>query len=176
MIYESSYWKDDLLKLASRLERRLIQSRWGEKNFYTLEKEIFFGFYSIRKLIESQKVSDSLKLKSYEIRGFPHQKGGEPSIEEFNGPKYDFGNAGICKLTILQLCNQFIHSYHFVPFISGGKNLIGFFFCSDLKKKSWLYFINVFDVVEIYRAVGQNYSSSIYIERLPNGSSVSKIE
>lgn len=48
MIHESSYWKDDLLKLASRLERRLIQTRWDEKNFYTVEKEIFIGFYSIR--------------------------------------------------------------------------------------------------------------------------------
>ncbi len=51
MIHESSYWKNDLLKRANRLALRLIQTRWGEKNFYTIEKEIFICFYSIRELI-----------------------------------------------------------------------------------------------------------------------------
>src|SRR3990167_2805901 len=72
MIQESSYWKNDLLKLACRLERRLIQERWGEKNFYTVEKEIFIGFYSVRKLIESKRVPDHISGKKYNIHEVPY--------------------------------------------------------------------------------------------------------
>ncbi|OQK43193.1 hypothetical protein XM74_c11567 [Vibrio vulnificus] len=61
MINVSKFWKDDLLKLAEKLTLRLVQKRWGEKNIYTLEKDIFLGFYSVRKLIESRKISDSVK-------------------------------------------------------------------------------------------------------------------
>lgn len=91
MIYESSYWKSDLLKLATRLQLRLIQTRWGKKNLYTLEKEIFIGFYSIRKLIESKKVSSSIKNKSYEIKKFVRNNNVESletNVKDFN---YDFG-------------------------------------------------------------------------------------
>lgn len=55
MIHDSHYWKDDLLKLSRKLESRLLQTRWGDRNLYIIEKEIFIGFYSVRKLIESKK-------------------------------------------------------------------------------------------------------------------------
>lgn len=59
-------------------------------------------------------------------------------------------------MTIIEICNQFIHSYYFLPFLPNGKNLIGFFFCSDYKKNSCIYLMTLFDVVEIYRAIGNS--------------------
>lgn len=176
MIHESSYWKDDLIKLASRLELRLIQTRWGEKNVYTLEKEIFIGFYSVRKLIESKKVSDSLKSKWYEVKEFPYQGNPESIITHFKEEDYDLSSAKNSKISVWQLCNQFIHSHHFLPFLVNGKNLIGFFFCSDHKRKNGIFLITLFDIVEIFRAIGSNYPSSIHIKRLPNGKVATEIE
>ncbi|WP_275544560.1 MULTISPECIES: hypothetical protein [unclassified Pseudomonas] len=176
MIHESSYWKDDLLKLASRLERRLIQTRWDEKNFYTVEKEIFIGFYSIRKLIESKKVSDHISKKKYNIQEIPYRGNPESIITRIKEPEYEFRNLKYTEISIYDLCNQFIHSHHFVPFIPNGKNLIGFFFCSDHKRKSGLYLITLFDVVDIYRSVGKNYPHTIHTVRLPNGKSTTTIE
>jgi len=135
MIHESSFWKDDLIKLADRLELRLVQTRWGNKNLYTLEKEIFLGFYSIRKLIESQKVSDSLKTKSYEINEFPYQGFPESITTHFKVGDYDLSKAKRVRITINQLCNQFIHSHHFLPFLSNEKNLVGFFFALITKER-----------------------------------------
>ena len=90
MIHESSYWKEDLLKLAIKLESRLTQNRWGERNLFSVEKEIFFGFYSVRKLIESRKISDSIKTKSYIVNTFKYV-GSENSILTFFKEKdYDF--------------------------------------------------------------------------------------
>ncbi|TRO18478.1 hypothetical protein EQ826_01205 [Ectopseudomonas mendocina] len=176
MIHESSYWKDDLLKLASRLERRLIQTRWGEKNLYTLEKEIFIGFYSIRKLIESKKVSDNVSRKKYSIREYPYRGNPSSLITHFRDSEYDLGKSKITEISVSILCNQFIHSHHFLPFLPNSKNLIGFFFCSDHKRTTGLYLITLFDVVDIYRSVGNNYPHTIHTKELPNGKSTTTIE
>ncbi|MEJ5070123.1 hypothetical protein WH292_19890 [Enterobacter sp. MYb186] len=176
MIHESSYWKDDLLKLANRLELRLIQTRWGDKNFYTIEKEIFIGFYSIRKLIESKKISDSIKSKLYELKEFPYEGSHGSTIDPYKLKDYSFNKSKISKISIASLCNQFIHSYHFVPFIPNGKNLIGFFFCSDYKRATGLYLINLLDIINIFRVVGENYPSSMHVTRNPNGKIITKIE
>lgn len=128
MIHESSYWKNDLIKLADKLELRLIQSRWGDKNLYAVEKEIFIGFYSIRKLIESKKVSGSVKEKEYEVKQFLYKGNSDSFYSHFEESDYDMSKAERATITLAQLCNQFIHSHHFLPFLANGKNLIGFFF------------------------------------------------
>lgn len=176
MIHGSSYWKNDLLKLANRLELRLIQTRWGEKNFYTIEKEIFIGFYSIRKLIESKKVSDFIKSKTYELKEFPYSGNHDSIIDPYKLTDYSFNKANTTKISIASLCNQFIHSYHFVPFIPNGKNFIGVFFCSDYKRATGLYFITLFDIVDIFRSVGENYPSSMHVMRTQNGKIITEIE
>jgi len=176
MIHESKYWKNDLLKLASKLERRLIQSRWGDKNLYTLEKEVFVGFYAIRKLIESKKISDSIKTKNYKVKEFPYKGNPESILTHFKETDYDMNQAKTSSITIAQLCNQFIHSHHFLPFLPNGKNLIGFFFCSDHKRTSCIYLITLFEIVDIYKTIGSNYPDTISTRRLPNGKSVTQVE
>ncbi|MFK3659449.1 hypothetical protein ACI2I2_02880 [Scandinavium sp. NPDC088450] len=169
MIHESGYWKDDLLKTADRLELRLVQTRWGEKNLYTIEKEVFIGFYSVRKLIESKKISDSIKTKLYNVKEFPYNGNINTIATWFKAEDYSFDQAIPSKINIVSLCNQFIHSHHFLPFLPNGKNLIGFFFCSDLKRTSGLYFITLFDVVDIFRTIGRNYPSSMQMTRTQSG-------
>jgi hypothetical protein len=176
MIYESSYWKDDLLKLAAKLERRLVQTRWGEKNYYTIEREIFLGFYSIRKLIESNKVSKSIAVKTYKVHEFPSQGKPESIFNDFKPDQYDFSKSKPIEITIISLCNQFIHSHYFLPFFPIGKNLIGFFICSDYKKKSGIYLVTLFDIVSIYRLVGENYPSTLEATRTSNGIITTRVE
>ncbi|WP_454688343.1 hypothetical protein [Achromobacter aloeverae] len=176
MIHESNYWKSDLLKLANTLERRLTQTRWNDKNLFTIEKEIFFGFYAIRKLIESKKISDSITQCKHKMKEFPYSGNSESLLTYMKDNEYDLASGETAYLTTIELCNQFIHSYHFLPFLPDEKHLIGFFFCSDRKRTSGIYMITVFDVVNIYRSVGSNYPTIMRRERLPNGKSIISIE
>lgn len=176
MIHESCYWKNDLLKLAKRLERRLIQTRWGDKNFFVVEKEIFFGFYAIRKLIESRKVPSSVSYHKHKIREFPYAGNPDSLLDHVRDSEYDLSSGKEVHLTTVDICNQFIHSHHFVPFLPDGKHLIGFFFCSDRKRTSGIYLMTIFDVVAIYRSVGTEYPSAMSKERLSNGRIAIKIE
>ncbi|MCS6726339.1 hypothetical protein, partial [Proteus mirabilis] len=78
-------------------------------------------------------------------------------------------------MSILKLCNQFIHSYYFSPLIVN-RSLIGFFICSDYKRKSGIYFITLFEVVDIYRIVGGNNPKSYVAIRQDNGKIATHIE
>lgn len=71
MIWESSFWKDDLVKVAGKLVKRTIQKRWPERSLASLEKDVFVSFYAIRKLIESKKISDGLLSLKIPVIGYP---------------------------------------------------------------------------------------------------------
>lgn len=176
MIYESSHWKSDLLKLASTLERRIIQTRWGDKNLFVVEKDIFLGFYTIRKLIESRKISDSVIKRKHKLKDFPYSGNPQSLFTHMRDNEYDLTSGKTVSLTTIELCNQFIHSHHFLPFFPDGKRLIGFFFCSDRKRTSGIYLITIFEVVNIYRLVGSSYPTTIFMERLPDGKGIIRAE
>jgi hypothetical protein len=57
MIWESHYWKKDLARLADCLRKRARQRQWSERSLAKMEKEVFIGFYSLRKLLEGKKLS-----------------------------------------------------------------------------------------------------------------------
>ena len=156
MIYDSKFWKDDLLKLAKKLELRLVQKRWSEKSYFAVEKEIFLGFYSIRKLIEAKKISESIANKIYKIYEFKKKSKDINLISEDFSGEFDFSKSKIVEVSVIKICNQFIHSFFFAPLIPEGNSLIGFFICSDNKRKTGIYLITIFDIVEIYRLVGNN--------------------
>ena len=44
MIYESKYWKDDLLRSAKALEAKIVQKRRNEASSAKLEKNIVIWF------------------------------------------------------------------------------------------------------------------------------------
>lgn len=52
MIWESCYWKEPLLESAKRLRGLKDSVEFSEEDLENLKREIFVGFYSVRKLIE----------------------------------------------------------------------------------------------------------------------------
>jgi len=62
MIREGWHWKKPLLKMAERLHSLKRIGNLSEKRLTQLERDIFIGFYSVRKLIESHtKITDATK-------------------------------------------------------------------------------------------------------------------
>lgn len=165
MILESSYWKNDILKISNNLEKRYNQKRWSERSFFVLEKEVFIGFYIIRKLIESNKISNSLKKKRIIIKEYPigDKKTNVMNRHEF-AELYRLYEGIDTSLSIEDLCNQFIHSFVFAPFVPSGTSLVGFYFCSDRQKDKGLFYITLVNVVEIMRSIGENHPSTMKVK------------
>lgn len=62
MIWESRYWKKPLLATAKRLTKLKNVPSPTQRQLVQIEKDIFVGFYSVRKLIEAPtKVSDATR-------------------------------------------------------------------------------------------------------------------
>jgi len=81
MISESELWKTEINKISKKLLSRIFQKKWSKRSIFNLEKELFIGFFSVRKLIESNHISKELADKEYELLFFPKKS---LTVEEAN--------------------------------------------------------------------------------------------
>ena len=165
MIWHSYGWKQDLLKTATKLSKRIHQKRWTERSYFLFEKDIFFAFYSIRKLIECQKLSDYIVEKKIPLECFKNTElpvtlstiiSSRFDIDEH----YDLQNPSSELINIKKLCDQFIHSYIFIPCFGDFGKLDGIIFCSDYTRKNKVYKLAIDDLIEILSIVGSDNISS----------------
>jgi hypothetical protein len=159
VIWESSYWKEDLRRLAEKLKARKIQKKFPERSLACLEKEIFIGCYIIRKLIGAKKLSDSIVRLKFPVR-FHSSIGRKLTWFTWNRDfdrSYDFKNVHIEYMSLPYLCNQLIHSFVFVPHFGRHGTLRGIFFNSDLSKDRKLYYLSISTLEMAFRKVANNY-------------------
>lgn len=157
MIWESSYWKEELLRLADKIARRRRQRRFSERSLANLEKEIFFAFYAIRKLIEAKKLTQRVVNRSISVKAYPTTSKGV-TIFNWGGAGYeiekyfDVTKGTRDKVTLSFLCNQFIHSYIFIPEFSGN-GLARILIASDHMRKRKLYCVKIGVIETILRKI-----------------------
>jgi hypothetical protein len=157
MIWESSYWKEDLLKQAEALRKRTTQRRWPESSFARLEQSVMLGFYSIRKLVEARKLSDHVVSSAIPVTTY--QPTGKP-ITYLNwdhlGELYHLDQASPGSLGLVELCNQFIHSYIFMPEFDENGKLVSIFVASDRARQRQLYCVSLSRISAGFEAVGSD--------------------
>jgi len=137
MITQDLYWRKDLIKFGERLERRYRQDKWSNRIEYSVEKDVFLSFYIIRKLIERDRieggiVNPQLLQEQYNVTMHPNVG----RVQPLNSPKtfarnFQLFKTPIEKLKLEDICNQFIHSFIFSPFVPSGNTMVGIFFASD---------------------------------------------
>jgi hypothetical protein len=154
MIFESKYWKDDLLRKAVALEKRKNQKRWSDSSFARLEQDVMIGFYSIRKLVDAKKVADAFCKRKIEIIAYPWT--GRP-VTFLN--RHDFWelyqlDRPTVKMRKLRfLCNQIIHSFVYEINFDDDNKFAGISFSSDLERNKWLYSIEIDRIIGIFRSI-----------------------
>lgn len=170
MIYESKYWKDPLLRSARWMKRARFDDDHAERELVRLERELFVGFYSIRKLLDTFKVSPSTRQMKLVLKWSPS-----------NGQVVDYMNAHrlekLYKLKqqtgeqrdLLFLCNQFVHSYVFMPVIDEKHSFIGVYVSSDRSRHERIYYVNAQQIIDVFKTVGNDYPSKQYMRRTKSG-------
>ena len=168
MIYESSYWKDDLLKLAQRLRRCTSQKRWSEVSLARVEQTIMLGFYSIRRLAEAKKLSDATVDQLITLRTHRHL-GKDVTLRNWDriDTLYDLATNGSEQRQVLYLCHQIVHSYVFSVAMNENNGLDGFFFTSDRQRHTCLYYLPAEAVIALFEQVGNDYPSSMELRFNP---------
>lgn len=118
------------------------------------------GFYTIRKLIEANKLSDSVKAQNVTLTSYPRKS---KNITRLNWDKieelYELNDASTSDIALLNLCHEFVHSYVFVPELGEQGGLAGVYFASDRSKERRLLFITTDQIVTVFTQVGSDYPS-----------------
>jgi hypothetical protein len=163
MISESWYWKQPLLEMALRLDSLRPEEDVSEEQLVQFEKDIFMGFYSVRKLFETQtKVTDAVKDTRLGISWYPN-KG--QKVTWRNNHKldelYDFGKGGNEVRDAWFICGRIIHSFIFAPLFAEQGGIEGILFTSDTDKNKRLYSMDIEQVINLFELVGSNNPSHI---------------
>jgi hypothetical protein len=163
MISESYIYKDELLRIALELRKRGEQKRWVERTFLLTEKSLFYAFFIIRKLIETPKISDSLRSKSYPV--VKYRIDSPRDINWTNDHKtlnyIDFDNPIKGSLDLKKICNQFIHSFLLYLVRDEEGKLHDVMVSSDYFKSKECYSIELGIITQILDEVGNNYPATI---------------
>ena len=157
MISDSVPWKQECLKIAVKLGRRYNQKRWSERSLFTLEKEVFLGLFALRKLMESNKVTDAVKNRKVELAIYPANEKPIALLNQHKFPElYNLYAGQKEAVSYWDICNQFIHSSIFAPFVPTNTFLVGFYIASDRAKKKKLYYVQLKILVEMLETVGND--------------------
>lgn len=157
MITEPLYWKTDLLRQSSALEKRRTQKRWSEASFARCEQTIFIGFYSVRKLIESKKLTNVVAASSFQIRSYPPTG---KAVTFMNYHKvdelYDLDKPKEHSINLINLCHQFIHSYVFSLVFDEDDALSAVWVASDYQRSKALIEIPLATIIGIFETVASD--------------------
>jgi hypothetical protein len=158
---ESKYWKKDLLNYSKDLRKQKEVKRWTEKKQVLFEKGVILNFFIIRKLIEVNKISTSLKNKKYNL--YAYRKNAE-KLTSLNSvwidEHYDVDIQESKLKNITFICNQLIHSLTIFAQLKQ-KKWNSVLMCSDFEKNKWLYEIEIATIIEIMEDFGNNYPTKI---------------
>jgi hypothetical protein len=137
VIEDAIQWKDELVKIADRLEAKTKQTRWTDRTGYLIERDFIVSSYAMRKLVDSHELSAELiqrriPVRRYELTGTPPDP---PDIAE----AYDFVNGRRSTLSVKNLCDEIMHSFAFTFFCGETADLFdGIYVSSDRRNDIFL--------------------------------------
>lgn len=163
MVYESCYWKDDLRSYATELKNISICTTLNDEyRDYRLEKALLLSAFTVRLLLDANKLSDSfdsrnLKVDYYSARR-DAQKNISPLDKRFIDERYfDLTESTSSSISIKQLTNQLIHSAVVLMFSYDDTNrVIGFFVVSDKDYEKRLCYCSLKEWINVVEAVADD--------------------
>ncbi len=169
MIHESYYWKQPLLESTKKFKEYENLSEINEETYVEIEKSIFIGFYSIRKLLESEtKITDDLKKQKYDLDCFPHIGNNVTWLNKHKVYElYNFDKPQSEKRHLWFIASRVIHSFIFNICINQNGGFDGILFTSDIDKNKKLYTLSLEQLMRIFEAVGNDYVIKIEYKKCP---------
>jgi len=169
MIHQSQYWKEPLIEMARRLAKFSANQDPHEQQLAQVERDVFIGFYSVRKLLEAQdKITDKTRARRIILRWYRNQEAVTRHNRHRLEALYDFSKPQEEARDLFFVCHRIIHSYIFSPYFDG-KGFAGILFSSDIDKDKKLYLLTVNELITIFELVGNDYPHQIKWERDEDG-------
>lgn len=166
MIIDSVFWKNNINTVVNKLSK-INTKKFTDKTSFELEKYFFITSYSIRKLYQSGKISDSLYKKNIVLYYYePLKQINKKSWWDIEN-MYDLDKPIKCSIQLKYLLEQFIHSYTFAPRFNFNdktksiENIDCILFHSDKERNKKTYSITLNEYINILKEISNNYPSSM---------------
>jgi hypothetical protein len=149
-------WRDQLVKVADRLEAKTKQRRWTDRTGHLIERDVVAAAYAMRKLVETQRVPDELTqqpfpVRRYELTGDPP----DPRSPDDIADCYDFDNGRRSALSVLELCDEILHNCVFAFSCGETADLFdGVYVSSDRQDYEFVYLVLASDFIGLCSDIG----------------------
>jgi hypothetical protein len=145
----SASWKEELVKVAERLEAKTKQRRWADRTHYLIERDFVVGAYALLKLVAAGDVPDSVKQEPIPVRRFD-LTGKPPLSTDDIWDAYDLDNGSRRMLSIEELCDEILHSVVFAFCCGETDDLFdGVYVSSDRHKNDYVYLVLASDFIAL---------------------------
>lgn len=174
MVYESCYWKDDLRSYATELrDISTCTTLDDEYRDYRLEKTLLLSAFTVRLLLDSNKLSDSFDSRNLKVDYYSAKRGAQENIspldKRFIDERYfDLAESTSSYISIKQLTNQLSHSAVVLMFSYDDTNrVIGFFVVSDKDYEKRLCYCSLKEWINMVDAVADDDVAYALIHKDP---------
>ena len=156
MIFNTYYWKRELIRLARVLRRHMAQRQWRASSDASVEKCVMLGFYAIRKMLESfnpaLKSPERLRLTTFPTRRARLSPIAFPDVAE----AFDLAKPRAESMLLRHVCNEVVHSYFFSLWVGPDRALRGIFFSSDQKKNKRVCRLDIEAIVTLFEGIARS--------------------
>lgn len=176
MFYDSNEWKNELNKVFKRLKKNMNKKYSYRRNFL-IEKDLLISALIIRKLIESDKMSDYIDSYMIQVEYYKPIKHIDKLHNYIEENYYDWDKKQNKNLLLRDICNYLIHSYVFNTVYNDNRKLEYFLVSSDYNRNEFLYQISITSWIGIIKEVVEDQivmSSKYYEENIGDYKSVIK--
>lgn len=151
MIDDANPWKDELVKVADRLEAKTSQKRWTDRTEFLIERDFATGAYAMRRLVESREASDTISRRQIPVRCFDSMgKPPWPQRPDDIAESYDFENGRRTTLSVAALCHEILRNSVFVFSCGETADLFdGIYLSSDRHKNDFVYLVLASDFIAL---------------------------
>ena len=163
MVYESCYWKDDLRSYAKELSDfstcTILEDEYRD---YRLEKALLLSAFTVRLLLDANKLSDGFDSCNLKVDFYSAKKDAQKNIssldKRFIDERYfDLASPTSSSISLRRLTNQLIHSAVVVAFSYDNANrVLGFFVVSDNDYENRLCYCSIKEWISMVEAVADD--------------------
>jgi hypothetical protein len=147
-------WHDELLKTAARLEARTKQTRWTDRTGYLTERDFVLSAYAMRKLVEGGETPEGFRGRQIPVRRF-ELLGRRPLSADDIADCYDFDNGRRKMLSLIELCDEILHSVVFTFYCGETEDLFdGIYVSSDGAENEYVYLLLASDFIALCCDIG----------------------
>ncbi|HRK69960.1 MAG TPA: hypothetical protein PLA85_00110 [Micropepsaceae bacterium] len=148
--------------MASELRARKKPSPITVRRSELIKRDVIIAFFIVRRLIELSRVPRRVANLSVHVPWLPTKKlVTKISYTDIN-ENYDWASGKIVRLSLLELCNLFIHSYTVALVRDTRRNWVEFIVTSDRKRLGGAYLVSVHLLRSLLKAFAEERVESIH--------------